>query len=141
MVKYIYHLTHNLKVAGSNPTPATMKTLPKPPSDGMAVFCCFARANSNIAANPPTRIMWRSCILGALLRSRQHENCLRRRVTHILKPYFLRSHHSTLKPRSRHRNSRVKYRHQQICLLAANFIRVANMLSMIAGSLNLSWCL
>jgi len=27
MVKYIYHLTHNLKVAGSNPAPAINKTL------------------------------------------------------------------------------------------------------------------
>jgi len=25
-----YHLTHNLKVAGSNPAPATNKTLPTP---------------------------------------------------------------------------------------------------------------
>jgi len=31
-----------------------MKTLPKPLSDVMAVFCCLAKANSNIAANPPT---------------------------------------------------------------------------------------
>ena len=45
---------HNLKVAGSNPAPATMKTLPKPLSDGIAVFCCLATANSNIAAKPPT---------------------------------------------------------------------------------------
>jgi hypothetical protein len=38
MVKYIYHLTHNLKVAGSNPAPATNKTLLEPLGLFLGVF-------------------------------------------------------------------------------------------------------
>ena len=45
---------HNLKVAGSNPAPATNKTLRTPLSFRMAVFFCSDTASSNIAARPPT---------------------------------------------------------------------------------------
>ena len=36
-----FRQAHNLKVAGSNPAPATTKTLPSPLSDWMAVFLCL----------------------------------------------------------------------------------------------------
>ena len=45
---------HNLKVVGSNPTPATKKFLPTPLSSWMAVFYCPDTASSRIAARPPT---------------------------------------------------------------------------------------
>ena len=53
MVKHIYHLTHNLKVVGSNPTPATIKTLQIPLSSWMAVFLCPEIVSWSIAARPP----------------------------------------------------------------------------------------
>ena len=55
-----FRQAHNLKVVGSNPTPVTIKTLPKPLSDWMVVFCCLDTASSSIAARPPT-----SCTLGS----------------------------------------------------------------------------
>ena len=45
---------HNLKVVGSNPTPATNMTLRTPLSFWMAVFCCLEIASFNIPASPPT---------------------------------------------------------------------------------------
>ena len=50
----MFRQAHNLKVVGSNPTPATNKTLRTPLSSWMAVFCCSDTASSNIAARPPT---------------------------------------------------------------------------------------
>ena len=54
---------HNLKVAGSNPAPATNKTIRTPLSSWMAVFCCCDTASSN----PFLRSLLKNLMISLLL--------------------------------------------------------------------------
>ena len=65
MVLYYYHLTHNLKVVGSNPTPATKKILPT--LDGTLPPAVGALAYASMLANAPckTTSLLPRCPVGA----------------------------------------------------------------------------
>ena len=52
MVKHIYHLTHNLKVAGSNPAPATSVTC-TPSASARGCLSFGPMPNDISAANSP----------------------------------------------------------------------------------------
>jgi len=59
MVKHIYHLTHNLKVAGSNPAPATI-VICTPSLSAWGCSCFSSVPNSGRTASSPQRLIFNS---------------------------------------------------------------------------------